>query len=130
MFCRGGLGYRLGWGIGVQRGGSSLCFGSLGVGRGFGRLSFKLGRRFKRWGFEFGVQGYALGFWIEDVWHDSKLRDSCLGDSVTHRRVASGVTIDEGCCAEFSDGRMPVSVGTSQRRGFRPESWLWKRLVH
>ena len=40
-----GLGYRLGWGIGVQRGYFDY-FGDLGVGRGFGRRLLKLRRRF------------------------------------------------------------------------------------
>ena len=39
-----GLGYRLGWGIGVQRGYFDY-FGDLGVGRGFGRRLLKLRRR-------------------------------------------------------------------------------------
>ena len=44
----------------------SAC-GGLWVGRGFGRRLLKLRRRLKGWGFQFGVQGYALGFGIEDV---------------------------------------------------------------
>ena len=41
---RRGLGYRLGWGIGVQRV-KIDNFGGLGVGRGFGRRLLKLRRR-------------------------------------------------------------------------------------
>ena len=74
---RFGLGYRLGWGIGVQRGYFDY-FGGLGVGRGFVRRLLKLRRRFEGWGFQFGVQGYALGFGIEDVCHCCELRDSLL----------------------------------------------------
>ena len=40
-----GLSYRLGWGIGVQRGYFDN-FGGLGVGRGFGQRLLKLRRRF------------------------------------------------------------------------------------
>jgi hypothetical protein len=59
---------RQGKGIGVQCGYFDGV-GGLGSGRGFGQRLLKLRRRFKRWGFEFGVQGYALGFGIEDVCH-------------------------------------------------------------
>ena len=64
-------GYGFGGGIGVQRGGCGrFRRGSgLGVGRGFGRRLLALRRRVKGWGFQFGVQGYALGFRIEDVRH-------------------------------------------------------------
>src|SRR6185437_14685301 len=45
------------------------------VGRGFGRRLLILRRRFKGWGFQFGVQGYALRFGIEDVCHYCQLRE-------------------------------------------------------
>src|SRR5581483_7463302 len=64
-------------GIGVQH----IYFdgsGGLEVGRGLVRRLLKLRRMFKGWGFQFGVQGYALRFGIEDVCHSYKLRDSLL----------------------------------------------------
>src|SRR5579872_6149042 len=44
----------------------------------------KLRRRIKGWSFEFGIQGYALGFWIEDVCHHS-----CSGIRSNRRRIGS-----------------------------------------
>jgi len=65
--ARLGLGYRLGLGIGVQRGFDN--FGGLMVGRGFRQRLLLLRRRFEGWDFQFGVQGCTLGFGIEDVCH-------------------------------------------------------------
>ena len=71
-------GYRLSCGIGVQRG--RVDFSGLGVGRGFVQRLFLLRRRLFEGGhFQFGVQGCALGFGIEDVCHHCCSRTPCTG---------------------------------------------------
>ena len=119
LLCGNGLSYRLGWGIGVQRVrfDSSLCFGGLWVGRGFGRGSIKLHRRVEGGCFEFGVQGYALGFGIEDVWHDSS------SDSFARRRCTVDgwhvlTAVARQC--RWPRPRQPraISVEFLERRGF------------
>ena len=75
-----GLDYRLSWGIGVQRGyfDCNRGWGGLCVGRGLWQRLLLLRRRLEGWAFQFGVQGCALGFGIEDVCHHCQLRDSLL----------------------------------------------------
>ncbi len=70
-FRGGGSSSRRRGGIGVRSGGNSRLWG----GRGFGRRLLSLRRRCERWGFQFGVQGCALGFGIKDVCHYGQLRD-------------------------------------------------------